>query len=525
MKKDPASRESKRRFFTWRTLRRVVIGFAWAATLIALLYGVENWRCNRAWENYRAAAEARGEHTDWKYFIPPPVPDDQNFAMAGTLPQTLFNADESKIVYPKSDLFFKAGKAQLPKTASVGFHFTDLAAWEKAMTAAARPGAPEYGTPIDVSPDPDPASRTAAAPGVLRLMQDADPLIEELRAASSRPYARYPIHYDAENPATIALPYYSILNVFCQRLRLRACAELAIGRSDEAAADLKLMTYLSDSIRDDSFLIAILVRITALYPQSQVIWEGTGERRWSDAKLAEIEQRLLAENYVAEMKRDLDSEHAVMMAILDYYRAKGDFGFFTHDALYNMSGRDFPTEFFDGRFGKCVLWLVPKGWFQLEKVDYYKAFGARFQNVFDPGAKRIFPKVMEANMHAAAPAPGSDLQELLQHRFVSLKLLGVFGDGLASKAASAQCICDEAAIACALERYRLAKRTYPAQLDALAPGFIPTLPHEITSGDPYHYRLVDADHYSLYSIGWDLKDHGGKPGEKQYGMDGDWVWR
>ena len=148
MKTDPAPSHSNRRFFTWRTLRRIVIVLAWTASIIALLYGVENWRCNRAWEKYRAAAEARGEHLDWKYFIPPPVPDDRNFAKAGTLSETLFNTDNDKRLNPRSDHFFKAGQATPPKFAPIGFHFTDLAAWENAMKAAALPGVPEQGIAV-----------------------------------------------------------------------------------------------------------------------------------------------------------------------------------------------------------------------------------------------------------------------------------------------------------------------------------------------------------------------------------------
>ena len=344
-------------------------------------------------------------------------------------------------------------------------------------------------------------------------MRDIDPLIEELRTASARPFARYPIQYDAENPASISLPYYTTLMAFDKRLRLRACAELALGRSVEAAADLKLMSYLTGSIRNDTFLIAVLVRSMMVAMQSQVIWEGVSEHRWTDAQLVEIQQRLLAENYVAEMRRDLISERAGMMAVLEYYRTKKNFEAIMNEFVAN--GVDRNTPLLDNILGDFILWSMPKGWFQLEKVDYCRDFDTRFRNVFDPDAKRIYPDVLESNMKAESLDPGGDFQTLFQHRFASWKGLSILGKGVVNKAAITQCICDEAAIACALERYRLAKGAYPAQLDALASAFIPSLPHEVVTGQPYHYRLIDADHYFLYSIGWDLKDNGGKPGTKQ----------
>src|SRR6266436_5572247 len=66
--------------FSWRVIRRTLIVVAWTATIIALLYGEENWRGRRAWNKYRRELEARGEQLDLQAFIPKPVPDEQNFA-------------------------------------------------------------------------------------------------------------------------------------------------------------------------------------------------------------------------------------------------------------------------------------------------------------------------------------------------------------------------------------------------------------------------------------------------------------
>jgi hypothetical protein len=68
----------------WRILRRILIALAILATLIAIFYTEENWRGKRAWENYKRDLEAKGMVLDWEKFIPPPVPDDQNFFKAST---------------------------------------------------------------------------------------------------------------------------------------------------------------------------------------------------------------------------------------------------------------------------------------------------------------------------------------------------------------------------------------------------------------------------------------------------------
>ncbi|HEY4952503.1 MAG TPA: hypothetical protein VII71_03850, partial [Verrucomicrobiae bacterium] len=66
----------------WRIVRRILIVLAVVVTLIAIFYTEEDWRGKRAWENCKRELEAKGAVLDWDKFIPPPVPDDQNFFKA-----------------------------------------------------------------------------------------------------------------------------------------------------------------------------------------------------------------------------------------------------------------------------------------------------------------------------------------------------------------------------------------------------------------------------------------------------------
>src|SRR5438445_13631098 len=66
--------------FSRRCLRLVLIIFAWLITMIALFYGVENWRGRRAWNKIRQKLQADGVAIDFKSYIPKPVPPEQNFA-------------------------------------------------------------------------------------------------------------------------------------------------------------------------------------------------------------------------------------------------------------------------------------------------------------------------------------------------------------------------------------------------------------------------------------------------------------
>jgi hypothetical protein len=85
----------------------------------------------------------------------------------------------------------------------------------------------------------------------------------------------------------------------------------------------------------------------------------------------------------------------------------------------------------------------------------------------------------------------------------------------------------EAAIACAMERYRLAHGEYPETLNALTPRFIAKLPHDAV-GQPFKYRRTDDGKFLLYSVGWNETDDGGKATFDQNGFlestSPDWVW-
>src|SRR5579859_1989731 len=61
--------------------KRFLFGLACVVTLIALAYAEEDLRGKLDWNSYKRQLEAKGEKTDFNDFVPPAVPDDENFAM------------------------------------------------------------------------------------------------------------------------------------------------------------------------------------------------------------------------------------------------------------------------------------------------------------------------------------------------------------------------------------------------------------------------------------------------------------
>jgi hypothetical protein len=57
----------------------VLVGLS---TLLTIGTLAENWRGKRAWAKCKRELEAKGAVLDWKVFVPPPVPDEQNVFVA-----------------------------------------------------------------------------------------------------------------------------------------------------------------------------------------------------------------------------------------------------------------------------------------------------------------------------------------------------------------------------------------------------------------------------------------------------------
>jgi len=506
--------------FSWRGLRRILIVLAWLVTLIALFYAEENWRGHRAWHNYQRQLAASNVQVDLTAFIPRPVPDDQNFAATPFVKSWFIRENNGPPDKIWNDAFSPASLMVSSRPPGESKRqFVDLVAWARAF-AAVRAG--ETNPPLKIIPEPrDLVSLSNAAPSVLEGLESSRAHLNELEEASRRPFSHCPVVFKLDDPWGILLPHLLRLRQTCERLQVRACAELALGRSAEALKDVKLMLYLADSLKEESFLISYLVRITCFKFAIHPVWEGLAEHRWSEAQLQEIQTRLLRYDFIAEMKPPLDSERAAAVLTCDLL-ARGKY------SLNNL----LPASPESG-LGEATpeTALIPKGWYDLEKINYCRLYQQELDGTFDASKKKISPSRVHAGTDAMArelagsAGAGNALKALvLQHRLVAALLLPGLS-GVSRRCAEGQTSANQAALACALERYRLSNGQFPEKLEALQPQLLSELPHDILTGEAYKYRRTDNATFLLYYVGWNEKDDGGVPGKSFFDeKQGDWVW-
>src|SRR5260370_13575022 len=73
---------------SWGNFKQLLLGLACLAGLIGVFYAEEDIRGRLAWGQFKAQWQAKGEEFDVAAFIPPPVPDDRNFAMTPVVSTT-----------------------------------------------------------------------------------------------------------------------------------------------------------------------------------------------------------------------------------------------------------------------------------------------------------------------------------------------------------------------------------------------------------------------------------------------------
>ncbi len=379
----------------WRIVRRILISLAILATLIALFYTEEDWRGKRAWENYKRVWEAKGEKFDWQAFVPPSVPDDQNFFTAPIFTNVL----SGKVVM--SPYGNDGGPAFRPGASRSGYavnrmYSTDLQAWQKyyrnpttnhgvvemfmtngVMVVQTNDLQPHAIGEFPVAPKPQ-----TPAKDVLLALSKFDSAVEELRQASQRPYANVPLNYgDGFNTGGTLHPYLAALKRCTQLLQLRAVAELADGQSAKAMEDVKLLLYFNNSLRSSPYLISQLVRIAMVSYELQPIWEGLAEHKWSDEQLAALEDELSKIDFLTDYESAMRGERAFAIASLENQRR-------TREIISRQE---------DGNLVTNKLTLMPSAYFYQNELAFARMSQQWILPLVDTNSHTVSPEKLHAH--------------------------------------------------------------------------------------------------------------------------------
>jgi hypothetical protein len=283
-----------------------------------------------------------------------------------------------------------------------------------------------------------------------------------------------------------------------------------LNQSSNALSDVKLALYLADSVKPEPFLISWQVRGAVFQLAICPVWEGLAEHRWSEAQLKELQSCFEQNDFAPALQRSLHVEQAYGVYAVDLIKRIG------------LVDSEFAPE------SPPPTWsiprVVPSGWYDEEKLQFCRLSDLQFKGAWDAGGKKTCPRRIASNLEALQASISGRVQTMIRHRLFAKALLPPLSK-IPLKAAAAETAADQAAMACALERYRLARGQFPEELPDLSPMFISSLPDDPITGQPYKYRRSADGRFVLYSVGWNEKDDGGNSGPQLFDEnEGDWVW-
>ncbi|MDR1146600.1 MAG: hypothetical protein LBK71_10765 [Verrucomicrobiales bacterium] len=421
-----------------------------------------------------------------KEIIPPIIPDADNVAAAPVFAE-LFDADSGENQDARlvkiTGLDYKRGAFPNLKTSELG----DLRLY--------------YQRPKFTLTEQEAARNILA-----ELDEEWTPLLVEVAEALQRPQCRWPLAY--EKVFFMQAPQILAQLKMSKILRFRALAYLELGETEKALADVEWLFSLKRIDEAYPTMIGLLTAKSGEQLAIEVIWSGLWKKQWQAKELEKIQMLISQQPPLAGIKNSLGTERIAVLHNIGLAKNWRE--------LKNLSVQR--QGYFDW-LSVLIIYSRPQGWNDFDRCQYaYFSEGLLNGIEVQTGALDV-EKIKAVELE-------------LEHRFdcycnmirtpvTKLTFRGVVS--FVRQLAQMETYRSETVIACAVERCRLANGEVPDNLAALVPEYLEKLPVQVVNGKPFIYRKVDADNYVLYSVGWDLRDDGGKF-YRGSGKQGDWVW-
>lgn len=506
-----------RRGLAWLITRSALRFYLWLAlgslSVVVLFYTAERWRGKRAWAALAAEAAASGESLELSAVIPPPVPDDLNFADAPGVADALWFNDNIPANRPVQEAtrFYHGDASSWPRASWTLGQSTDLSRWA-GFLASLVPETVSNQLASAATQEP-----TNAGSAVLRALARYEPAFAALRAAAARPRARYPIEYEAGWTALTGRGYCILtsLRQAAHLLSLRASAQVALGESDNALRDIMLALRLADTLQLEPFASAHHARREMIVFAVHPVWEGFAAHSWSPSQIEELRQRFAAMDPIRHSERQFRGETFLLMDFAAQLQSCLEGG---NPALARKLSQETGSEAVAVRL---FYWFYPSGWLAQDRVWFY-----RFYQRCSPGDPMDRLDRLDGNLWRREFRA---IHDPFMFLFAFPRALHVAEES-AEAGLHLQTVCSQVLAACALEDYRVANSgQYPAALEDL-PGYqsAPFLTDHLTDRRMM-YRRTQSGGFVLYSVGLNRVDDGGEPSELNHPpfpelRKGDWVW-
>jgi hypothetical protein len=312
-------------------------------------------------------------------------------------------------------------------------------------------------------------------------------------------------------PNDIPIPNFVTVRLVAQTLSQRAQCHILLREPDKALRDLMLMRDMCHCLEGrptarPMTLVAAMIDTAVMGLYVQTIGQGFQMNVWREPELAALEQQLKEVDLVPLLAGGLDCERVSGCWTIEHMTAQSYKNMLEKYQLYGKSKPHSSLEYFKDPVYQ-TLFFGPSGW-KYQNMALVARLHANGIGGVDMNNKTMVPHV------AGAASIEVDKAFNTKSKFVPLIAIAAMMVPNFSRAsqtvAQNQTLANQARIVCALERYHLARGSYPETLDALVPQFIDVLPHDVIGGQPLKYARKDGN-YTLGALGWDEKTYGDWP--------------
>lgn len=499
-----------------RLLRGAFFAFVALLTLVALAAAGISFQGRREWARTKADLLARGERLSLIELAPPPIPDEQNF-FGDPLWSEVFELETSTdkdgqlLTHPKVP--YREQKLDRTLHQPLSKALRERGNTLPGIGITEHPGTlPVTAVTLAMRRANSETDRQFLAQFSIDALRPLSPMLARITALLQRPGARAQVDYSLG--LTTPMPHLSSILYIGQVLTARAMAELYLGDSESSKADVLSILRLSNTLKTEPLLISLLIRTSIIGMANTVISAGIYGHLWTEPQLVEFTPALGGIDLLPQFAQVLRGERGIVNQFVELARRS-------------------PARAYEiVRPGNHVTWKSGR----FDRASY--EIGSRLFNSSDQSQ---FNLAMQSQADAIERASGRGLSpvdftspktdDTWRKLFHPLWALYSSTTRDSPPACIVSYVMDQTSltrIACALERYRMRHRSYPANLHALAPDLLPELPSAAIAGQKIQYRLEGNGRFQLWTAGWNQIDEGGtlpsiKEGSK-YRWRGDWAW-
>jgi len=443
-------------------LVRLVKRAAIAATVLMVLalcfYAYINWRSHRAWRAFQSQLAARGAALELKPLLPKLAAEDENFAAQAAFRGLHFKTDpkQTGILLRKPHELRNAYEAySQSEVRTLEWISGKPAPLDEYVTWFA-----DSGTNNSIQNISPPAET------ILNALEAYHELLATLAIASGRTKIQFTTNGNAL--AVLQIPWASADQF--EQLHfvyvVRALAELERSRADDAAEDIKTSLQLVNLGRQLPDIRATL-RVQVMLGRSlQPLWEGLNQQKWNDLQLVTFQNQLEGIELLADYT---NAVRRITMAYIQVWRG------FAEDA-----GAPIQMPASSGGYTYNSDWRwQPRVWWLENCIQLFQA------------SEKAIGRIDVENDRVGMESNWSETQGLNLDQQAS-QVFGTYywgGKPTPAVLAFAECMLNQAILACALERYRLDQGEYPANLGQLVPVFLHRVRNDPVVGRPMGYDM------------------------------------